>query len=596
VHLPDGLKVLELEIGTGDKGYMIAGSDDTGDAPRVWVHEGVAVSCMFIQDDADDDDAAPPAPDFMSDLRSLLDKTCAYIEKDTNSAYNAAVVVVFDGRSSPAEASFIGADVLVIGQRRFMVFRSAVTTVTRNPCSVLVWSIDDRDVLIQQHVTKNGGWNLVCSLRVPEPDASGVILPRDVLTLSDQTQAVLLAESMSACHEKVHAFARSVRKEGSEIPGRFEKVYLTSDIHADLRKFVHVLLALGLVRLDGGRDLSDVYDAVWKLVWTAKGTLLVICGDLVDGKCGDEAGSFEFLLHALIFNLRIQARKMGSEIRFTIGNHDSSTVTARGKTGLYGYVAPEHWKFAPFVVAEPSSANRARMLAPFYKCSPFLILTLGRAAFVHGGFLASDLDEAGIYARTVALQAKIDAETDIEAVLQHTTGVEGGDRDKGVLWARGYASNASVCTEEHVPFDFVAVGHCVTHDQSVPTLAGLYKDQCKDSVVKTAQIGKGNMSDSSIGCVVTRRCEKGGPLIALVDTGMSLEFRMQEKDKAKQEARKDMNLERPIGMIVLSKENMGSSLGTVDGYTIHRIRVGRRGYYVVDESGSEHKTAWGSYL
>ena len=97
------------------------------------------------------------------------------------------------------------------------------------------------------------------------------------------------------------------------------------------------------------------------------------------------------------------------------------------------------------------------------------------------------------------------------------------------------------------------------------------------------------MSDSAIGCVVTRRCDSGGPLIALVDTGMSLEYRLQEKELAK-------NLERPIGMIMLSKENMSFSLGRVDDYYIYRIRVGKQGYFVVDADGREPKTAWGSYV
>jgi hypothetical protein len=60
-------------------------------------------------------------------------------------------------------------------------------------------------------------------------------------------------------------------------------------------------------------------------------TLFLILGDLVDGKrnsnqVNDIVGAFELLIHCLIHNLRISARSKGSEVLFTIGNHDLDTV------------------------------------------------------------------------------------------------------------------------------------------------------------------------------------------------------------------------------------------------------------------------------
>jgi len=125
----------------------------------------------------------------------------------------------------------------------------------------------------------------------------------------------------------------------------YNKIYVTSDIHADLRRFVSMLQLAGLIDTTVDTTLEnsgEIYNADWiaNIKWIGgSNVLLVIIGDLVDGRrpnnhiptatgrtVQDMIGSFEFLLHIFIYNLRLSAIKAGSDIRFTIGNHDFSTV------------------------------------------------------------------------------------------------------------------------------------------------------------------------------------------------------------------------------------------------------------------------------
>lgn len=81
----------------------------------------------------------------------------------------------------------------------------------------------------------------------------------------------LRAESMYLCHQKVLAFARAEkgtrqrRKNDSgieikchEIDGHYERIFVTSDTHADLRKLVQILSACGLITIENGSH-EDIY-------------------------------------------------------------------------------------------------------------------------------------------------------------------------------------------------------------------------------------------------------------------------------------------------------------------------------------------------
>lgn len=402
----------------------------------------------------------------------------------------------------------------------------------------------------------------------------------------------LRAESKYLCHRKVMAFAvaESARRGANahEIVGDFERVFVTSDVHADLRKFVQVLRGIGLVTTgkyahgDIYADARAIYELAWETRWAARNTLLVICGDLVDGfrgtGTGDELGSCEFLLHCVIYNFRIQARALGSEVRFTIGNHDAATVTAYPPYVLGSkYVEDAHVAFAgtcgTVALARIGASFpliwRRNMLLPFYACSPYLMLTFGKTVFVHAGFV-SEAPGGGapdIYGDALRRQAALDGarleRADVANVGENigvlvsmflpTKGLPG----PGVIWARGYAmlSHEGACDKRnaaHQKFELIVVGHCVTH--AFPQIQSLLAEQCAGD------------TEGATGCVITRDCRGNGasaPLIALVDTGMSASFR----DGAS-------NVERGVGLLLLDKTKRETAeLRVVDGYYVYRLRT-----------------------
>ncbi|MCX7257447.1 MAG: metallophosphoesterase, partial [Polaromonas sp.] len=163
---------------------------------------------------------------------------------------------------------------------------------------------------------------------------------------------------------------------------KYEKVYITSDIHADVRKFLQMLAKEMLITVpesfdfystDAATDPIYTFTVIDTIHWNPanKNTLLVIVGDLVDGKRGrvsvnDTTGRFELLLHILLFNLRIEATQVMSEILFTIGNHDYHSVLKNN--GLFDYI---HMSANIFF-----GDLRQAALTPFYELSPYLAIQL----------------------------------------------------------------------------------------------------------------------------------------------------------------------------------------------------------------------------
>jgi hypothetical protein len=414
----------------------------------------------------------------------------------------------------------------------------------------------------------------------------------------------LRAESMYLCHGKVLAFALDERQKqqdrmksgtkGHEIVGNFDRVFVTSDVHADLRKFMQILLACKLISIEPYthehlyENDTNIYEIVWEAKWVAPKTLLVICGDIIDSgfgsaqhaefnALGDERGSYEFLLHCLLFNLRIQARKVDSDVQFTIGNHDSATVTGCATTCPTNdsidpfYVYYGHMQFArmgmqprdklerAFITGQ--LLNRRNMLLPFYACSPYLMLTLGKIAFVHAGFVwqGSDRYLEALKKQTVLDTATLHANTNLVDFFEPTRSDATTLR---FLWTREYFDEHAVACKantSHENFELIAVGHCVTHQyKSKPSIESLFDEQCR-----------GYTTD---GCVLTRDCrtEGGkGPLLALVDTGMSATYR--DGKTAKEMVVK--NSTREVGMLLLSRfEERAHELRKVDDYHVYRIR------------------------
>ena len=462
---------------------------------------------------------------------------------------------------------------------------------------------------------------LVCTL-IP---TSAAIAEIEEIAEADYCAGVLgnrlRAESMYLCHQKVLAFARAEKRlrsaagAGHKIVGDFDRVFVTSDIHADVRKLVQLLLACGLITIGAHTHDSiyendtNIYDIVWSAKWVPQRTLLVICGDLVDSgigpekwatfnALGDARGAYEFLLHCLLFNLRIQARKLHSDVQFTLGNHDTGTVTActnrscpRAGASRFNpfYVYDGHIRFASMglLTDEDKGAfltkplnKRRDMLLPFYACSPYLMLTLGKVAFVHAGFVASDGSD--VYADALRRQRLLDA-----APLEEDTSLvdffeptQGGEDEAKMLWTRAYAQSThdAVCAASapHEHFELIAVGHCVTHEYA--PLAPLFADQC------------GRIDKADAGCVLTRDCRANGkgPLIALVDTGMSSVFRAGD---AATKVR--TNSTRAVGMLVLSRPQVRAhELRKVDDYHVYRIRAMSEMRFL-REDGKEEQDAGG---
>jgi hypothetical protein len=425
----------------------------------------------------------------------------------------------------------------------------------------------------------------------PEPEEEEEILKSDYCAGTSGRK--LRAESMYVCHRKVLAFARAekLRKKGAahEIDGEFSRVFVTSDVHADLRKFVQILRACGLVSIGkhGHGDIyggdgknQNIYEIAWEVRWEAESTLLVICGDLVDGfrsgvGTGDARGSYEFLLHCLLFNLRIQARAKGSEVQFTIGNHDSSTVTAFPVGYILGekFVETFHLNFAPSGCTVRLAKERRRnggwvemfrrrdMLMPFYACSPYIMLTFGRMAFVHGGFVDEKKEQKkNIYEDALGRQrllnnAPLDKDTDLVRFFAPTMS---SSSETDAMWVRGYAKSGheracDPANAAHQQFKLIAVGHCVTHSEAYAT--SYEGGQCDHHGTKRGEKG----------CVVTREC-KNGPLIALVDTGMS----------AALGGFPSQNEARGVGMLLLDKKKAVKHVDpirVVEGYNVYRIRA-----------------------
>jgi len=331
---------------------------------------------------------------------------------------------------------------------------------------------------------------------------------------------------------------------------KYTRVFFTSDIHSDLRKFVQMLKNNELIDTELDPYTDDIYnpELIADSKWTGGSrTLLVIIGDLVDGRRSSETptgelvynevedpkGSFELLLFCLIYNLRVKANEVGSEVLFNIGNHEHMTVITLPPDSTRGtvyekYVAVSAQKFfgTKFV--------RQNALLPFLYTSPYYILGFYNVgapemASVHGG-LHSYIEGKPID-NTIALQKfqeSIDAGTslleDIPPKLNDSRAEEGGP-----IWSRAYNEinpiDKGFCDKlGSTTFPFIVVGHCPT-DANKRT-RHLIKSNQKTYAGCDIEGGiEGGTIPNSVGCIVTD-CDHGsGPRLAFVDAAMSKAFR-----------------------------------------------------------------------
>ena len=409
----------------------------------------------------------------------------------------------------------------------------------------------------------------------------------------DQHQ--MTKESVLACHGKVNAFLASQKTRSFKIDRPFERICATGKVHADLPKLIQVLVSAGLIRYE--RQVSSMYDAVFNLKWIARDTLLVICGDLINGqrkdkdggvsRVDDQAGSFEMLLHCMLFNLRLQARNLGSDILLVLGDHEINSIFLHDRSSQWieTFACPAHLRFAPKLSEYEStraSEDRAIMLAPFLMCSPFLMIRLGGIVFANGGFSHSTVDYARIYEQAAEAQKEIDkivfdvqkphefTETTSDIIEKYTRAAIKGGLSVSIAEVSGYRelSKANMCYREETKalqsdgVDLVVVGQ-----------GGRVQNPGLDEDVKACQ---GQNHD---GCVITRSCPSG-LLVALVDTAMSACFR---KDPS-------TNKHRNLEILELIQSTTGGARGAGVNYYPYKRMVGPQGASMV--TGPQTKRAF----
>ena len=343
-----------------------------------------------------------------------------------------------------------------------------------------------------------------------------------LITLSDFNQIMPGKQLPEAILRKTGEFWRKSNFNHNIDKSKYDVIYTTSDIHTDVYKLNRLLSSAGLVNSTGDETDKTILKP---LKWLRPRTLFVIIGDLVDGsrdritEIEDPVGDIELLLHIYLFNLRICASGAGSEILFTVGNHDYHSVLKASSADLPLFY--DSWVHQNARLFFGSRAIRRICLLPFYFCSPYFLIRVDtELAFIHGGLhvkngtgvknmaieimdIQSDLDKTGDFDNMSA------ASTDFLSNLG-TVRTEGGP-----LWTRFYSfgESADVCSNMGVPFKMIVVGHCQT-------------DSCSVGNNMAAILANPAFSDCDRGGCVLLGCDKANiPSLAFVDISMSAAFR-----------------------------------------------------------------------
>jgi hypothetical protein len=377
---------------------------------------------------------------------------------------------------------------------------------------------------------------------ITKVDIDNLVNPKNVLNNNYFTNKIL---------PKIQNFEGTIEKNHYINPKDFTYIYATSDIHADYRKFVQILISSGLIDCPIN-PYDDIYNPriIVESTWTKKNTLFVILGDLVDGQRpgGDEysygdvtdsVGSFELLLHMLIYNLRIKARKMGSDILFTIGNHDYETVI-NGKNEkkyddsyIYNYI---HNNVSNFFSSSDNWIDlRCDILIPFYNLSPYLYLYIQEddIVFAHAGLnISSNIQPIKLF-QLNGLQTIINnsgfnsLSLDINRSLRQIfyTRIYGdyGVNDDGSIDNNKRKDLCNTITDANI--NLLIVGHCPSILYGINRRIRL--DKLSNSTYKNCDTGYyGNDKEETKGCLF-KDCEDndGNPRLIFVDTGSSLAFR-----------------------------------------------------------------------
>lgn len=322
---------------------------------------------------------------------------------------------------------------------------------------------------------------------------------------------------------------------------QYPVVYITSDIHADFRKFIQILQNAGLIAITKNPYSSEIYDPdmITQTTWIgAPGTLVIIVGDIVDGsrggdkKVADVRGSFEWLLHCFLHNLRIQALLNKSDVRFTIGNHDYTTVLGEEAVARkYGQYVTLDAKI--FFQSHPI---RQTALVQFYKNCPFYLLTIENGLYkevacVHGG-LHHWKDESNLTAPLVRIQENIANGGDPYQAYNAEFAVPG---TMDPIMTRLYEDKAGGQCGLLDRYKMVVVGHCTTPSLDIGRFKWIHwTDDAFADCDRFAPIGQPDAWETRgfPGCVLLDCDEEGTeyPKLAYVDTASSQAFRAPGKN------------------------------------------------------------------
>jgi hypothetical protein len=303
---------------------------------------------------------------------------------------------------------------------------------------------------------------------------------------------------------------------------KFDSIYVTSDIHTDIYKLNSLLSGAGLIDSNGKEKRDDILK---QINWLKPRTLLIIIGDLVDGsrdgfsEIPDPIGDIELILHIYLFNLRIRAQVMGSDIRFTLGNHDYHSVILENSQGFPHFY--DSWVHNSAKQFFGSRAIRRASLLPFYLCQPYIFLRVGtELAFVHGGLHTENNGVKNMAIKVLQMQKKIDKAGDFALLSSEDHAglsfLGANQKEGGPLWSRfySYGNPKEVCEAVGDPFKMVIVGHCQT---DTCNKGDNMADILKNPLFKDCDGG---------GCVLLG-CDKKdkGPSLSFVDISLSSAFR-----------------------------------------------------------------------
>jgi hypothetical protein len=372
----------------------------------------------------------------------------------------------------------------------------------------------------------------------------------------------------------------------------YDEVFVTSDIHADFRKLLQIFQSAGLIALPEGIDpyTEAIYDLdiICETRWLKPRTLVILVGDIVDGMrndpqkhlVDDKIGSFEFLIHSFLYNIRLKAIQEKGEVMFVLGNHDLDSVILQNEHNITENVHPTTWKFfgnATFNAIETihpmkptlvdfylkthrsdffnAVKNRTNALVEFYKNCPYGFLSLEHdgikdSAFVHGGF-HNEHHGIGLLKGFGIVQTKIDKTLDVTELRHHKESYDS-------IWSRRYQYDLDRCRKvEELGYSQIVVGHCTTPIGGSRSGGSGYKSYRQLYDAMSDKTYAGECMNDQRGCVLLDCYQKGNPTLSYVDIASSAAFRQD----------RFTNQQRPVEILKLTKS------GHMPYYTVSKITI-----------------------